>query len=351
MLNTIMDKLGKLIFRALPALLLTATLAGCREEPLPVAGDAIRFSVSPAPDVSILTKAGSDDPSVQTDLIKRDSKVKLYGSYPGLSTALFDGVDLTCTDVSAEGSTWSYGTPVRYWDKRYDYDFRAVFPTTADIQSGSNSASVVINYGTADGNGDYDLMVASAPAVVARDQIGTPVQLTFLHACSAVRFQFRDETVVEPAEGDPTYNYTLQSFKLTGLHKGGTLTYAGDSSAAGATVSGWSPDDTPSDMFSWTAGTETWPVPKDYAVFGGCHYVVPQGLDGAKLVFTYQVGAEVMPISLDLKIGDGTGTGDVVAWEPGKTYTYKLTILAHSIDFSVSCEDWTKEEVEIGPIG
>ena len=340
-----MDRLVNRTYSVLLALLLTLAFAGCRQEPLPESGDAIRFSVSDASAVSLMTKAGPTD---EGSLIANGSKVKLYGSYDkATTTSIFGGDDLTCA-VDGDIVTWSYDDPIRYWDKQYTYDFRAVFPKTADIQSGSGT-SVVVNFGTSETNGDYDLMVASAPGIKASEQIvkeDKTVSLKFLHACAAVRVMFRDENVVVPAEGDPTYNYTLQSFKLTGLRKGGTLTYTGDSSVDEAVVSGWVPDESATDLFVSPAGT-AWGVPKDYTAFGGWHYVVPQqSLDGAKLVFTYKVGNEVMPVTLDLK------TSAITSWEPGKAYTYKVTILAHSIDFTVSCEGWTTVgDVVIGPIG
>ena len=348
MLNMTMDRLVNRTYSVLLALLLTLALAGCRQEPLPESGDAIRFSVSDASAVSLMTKAEGDLTDKQS-LIANDSKVKLYGSYDkNTSTAIFSGDELTCK-IAGDVVSWSYGAPVRFWDKQYTFDFRAVFPTTADIQSGSSSASVVVNFGTTETNGDYDLMVASAPGIKASEQMAKDdktVSLKFLHACAAVRVMFNDPNVVVPAEGDdPTYNYTLQSFKLVGLHKGGTLAYTGDSSASGATVSGWTLDESATDLFAWSAGTP-WGVPKEHTAFGGWHYVVPQSVDGAKLVFTYKVGNEVMPLTLDLK------TSAIESWDPGKAYTYKVTILAHSIDFTVSCEAWTTvDDVVIGPIG
>ena len=344
-----MDRLVNRTYSVILALLLTLALAGCRQEPLPESGDAIRFSVSDASAVSLMTKA-EGDPTNRESLIATGSQVKLFGSYDkNTSTTIFNGDLLTCTVDDLDKATWSYGDPIRYWDKQYTFDFRAVFPTTADIQSGSNSSSVVVNFGTTATNGDYDLMVASAPGIKASEQMAKTdktVSLKFLHACAAVRVLFRDENAVVPAEGDdPTYNYTLQSFKLTGLRKGGTLTYTGDSSVDEAAVSGWTLDESATDLFSWSAGT-AWGVPKEYTAFGGWHYVAPQPLDGAKLVFTYKVGDEVMPVTLDLK------TSAIESWDPGKAYTYKVTILAHSIDFTVSCEAWTTvDDVVIGPIG
>ena len=53
-------------YPTLAALLLTLAFAGCKQEPLPESGDAIRFAVTPAVTSGLQTKA---DPSVEADLI------------------------------------------------------------------------------------------------------------------------------------------------------------------------------------------------------------------------------------------------------------------------------------------
>jgi hypothetical protein len=76
---------------------------------------------------------------------------------------------------------------------------------------------------------NYDLMVASKTAVSANTQAasGNPdVELAFQHACTAVRFLFK--------ESDNNNDYYLKSMTLQGVNTSGTMTY--NSTLAGVTT-------------------------------------------------------------------------------------------------------------------
>ena len=319
-------------YLATMALLLTA-FTGCRQEPLPEAGNAIRFSVDADYDLSVGTKAELVDlAGMQTGAIK------LYGSMAGVTTPVFDGIALS---YSTTDSRWSYA-PVQYWIQNGTYDFRAVFPAAAGVTAGS-SAGVTVNYSMATDN--YDLMVASKTSVSANSQVasGNPdVELAFQHACTAVRFLFKD---------GENLNYYITGFSLSGLTTSGTMTY----NAANALPTWGS---TSSATYAWP-GTTPWEVPEDYddgTGPEGWYCVIPQDLtDTATLNFTYTVGAsgaQTLPVSIPLKGGVGANTSDVDSWERSKTYTYKIAIQANAISFSVSCESWTMvDDVVIDPVG
>ena len=311
-------------YPAILALLLTATLAGCGREPLPVADRAIRFSVGHAAITSMETKA-DEQPSEAGDAL-----IKSGGAF-----------------------TWGY-TPLKYWDQGATYNFRAVFTNGHDGKidaTNSNSDKVVVSYAMSD---NYDLMVASKPNVSANTQVDADnpeVALKFLHACAAVRFNFTKAT-------NDNADYTITAFSLRYVHVDAKLTYnGGDSSADGAAVAllpNWAPTADSRPENAYTATTPSWTVPAT----AGWFYMVPQALyDGstsatdASVRFSYTIGTDATPhvVTLNLEMFQGAS----VTWEPGKTYTYNIEIHPETINFTVTCEDWTagKDDVVIGPIG
>ena len=308
-------------YPAILALLLTATFAGCRQEPLPEAGDAIRFSVSNAI-LSAETKASLID---ETNI----GAIKLYGSKlpEGATTKVsFFGADgnEASTTLAKSGSAWAY-TPIKYWEHNASYDFRAVYPSTANVTTGSSDAIVVSDFSI---GSSYDLMVASKAGVTSAAQAGTAVPLEFKHACAAVRFLFQDGT----------NDYYIKSFTLSGITTSGTMTYPGTNE-----LLTWSNyGDT---AYSWP-GT-SWEVPATYGETGleGWYFVVPQTLgDTATLSFTYKVGAngnQDLPVTIPLKyVNTEDATKNVTSWDRANAYTYKIQIHANAIEFSVGWTDW-----------
>lgn len=310
-------------YPAILALLLTATLAGCRQEPLPEAGDAIRFSVSNAV-LSAETKADLIDDS-------NIGAIKLYGgklSAGATDKVSFFGADgsASSTTLTKSGSAWTYD-PIKYWEHGATYDFRAVYPSDANVTTTSGSDEIVVS-GFSIGS-SYDLMVASKSGVTSAAQADTAVPLEFKHACAAVRFLFQDGT----------NDYYITSFTLSGITTSGTMTYSGADTALptwgslGATAYSW-PD-------------TSWEVPATYNETGqkGWYFVVPQDLgDNAKLSFTYTVGADgtqVLPVTIPLKyVNTEDATKNVTSWDRAKAYTYKIQIQASSIEFTISVDDW-----------
>ena len=226
------------------AVLLSAVLLGCRRESLPVADDAIKFSVGQSVTFSGLqTKTGDETvelPDDESYLKTQGNKIRIWGDYkiegennPWVS--IFEGTRATYT-ATGDWDYWGEGNP-KYWDKNAEYRFRAVFPDTAEILDESGSGQLNISYSMREKEvnsqtvrSDYDLMVASAPSVDGATQLssGDPVTLKFRHACAAVRFFFKDPSVKESG-GAPVYNYYIKSFELQHLYTDGTLIYNGRS--------------------------------------------------------------------------------------------------------------------------
>ena len=339
----------KLTYLATTALLLTVALTGCQQEPLPDA--AIRFSVSPVGMDASSTKAiaDTDKPTDGSSLIFNESKVKLYGHLTpvgGTKTAVFTGKELKCTESSGAFS-WGY-TPVVYWEREAAYDFLAVFPYDAST-SGDSINGLTVDYkmqkdvsGTMQ-RSDCDLMVASA-SVTSAPPANNTVNLTFNHACAAVRFVFKDPDL---GTNDPS-KYTVKSFELQGLYTDNTYDVS-----AGAWNAWASTASRAAHVWAWS-GSGAVKAAYDYlwtptAAIPGWYFAIPQELDAtdSKISFTYTVGdsTQVLPVTLNLV------TSNITKWELGKVYTYKIQIRANAIDFDVTWTDWVSGHDDFNFVG
>jgi hypothetical protein len=160
---------------------------------------------------------------------------------------------------------------------------------------------------------------------------GNPnVELAFQHACTAVRFLFK--------ESDNNNDYYLKSMTLQGVNTSGTMTY--NSTLA------WSDYGTTAASL-WSGSWEIAPTTNnEYTGPGdGWHILPPQtSLDDAELVITYTVGSstQILPVTIPLKYVNATDSGkSVTTWDRAKTYTYKIELLANAIEFTVTKVDWT----------
>ena len=127
----------------------------------------------------------------------------------------FDGV------VVSKGAQngWTYTTPV-YWENGYSYSFVALAPvdafTMTDPNAYQNYGSIAFNnYAKA---GETDLVYAAkdcGEVTVAANICPAPVNLTFNHMLSRVRFQFKNAM-------DDGSILTVTDVKITNAYKSGT---------------------------------------------------------------------------------------------------------------------------------
>lgn len=327
-----------LTYSALLALLLTVVLAGCQREPLPENGGAIAFSIAPATISGEVTKAATKaDPSAQADLVAVGKTVKVYGSYTGSTDPLFNGVTLTCSEVSATGSTWTY-SPLKYWSEDATHKFRAVFPDSAAGQTYSvaDDKLSVSGYSMATG---FDLMAASAQQEAA-SRTSDKVTLKFRHACAAVCFQFAK------AKGD-TETYSITSLSLQDIATSGDLAYVGLQDDD-INLNEWTP--------STTLGSYTWPGTSPWTVVESTTtspvtysplspewaFAVPQTLAASSSVtvsYDAGTGTDIQHLTVTLPLVS-TNTTKIEKWEPGKKYTYKILVNPNAIELSVGWTDW-----------
>lgn len=332
-------------YPALLALLLTLALAGCRREPLPESGDAIRFSVSYAGISSAPTKAVTYPTVVAPGnlLEKNGVTVPVWGSLTvnGNKSNVFkdESLPLVCTVTGTTDEdrtvSWNYTKGRYYWNRTASYQFRSAFAPGHDSDVKGSADEVKVDF-----SGGYDLMVAATAVPAGNSQ---EAKLVFRHASSAVRFY-----CVDPTRGDgDAANFTLTSFKLKNIVTKGTLTYSGTSTVeADATVSGWTygADDKVGDVFSRPASGElSWPwevpgvnVTDRYAAVSDWFYFVPLDLaDDAEIEFSFTMADTGQTIDVTRKLKEVTP-----AWVAGRMYAYFLVFQPVGIEFSVKWNDW-----------
>lgn len=327
----------KFTYPVFPVLFLALALAGCQREPVPAAGDTIRFSVNSVGIAPAPTKADPVIPTVpapETQLTQSGSKVIVWAS---LNTAtpenwkpVFDDPSIVLENA---GGSWTYSGE-KYWNRDAEYKFKSVYPDDASIQSGSNIDLVTVNYaGIA-----QDLMVASYSLTKSQVKSAKTVDLAFSHTCSAVRVY-----IVDPDRGDQAVRYQITGLKLQDLYMAGTLAYDWYKFL-------WTPSGDRTTGYSWpeTAGSK-WPVPATYTAFTDWLFFVPQALNpdtGEKpcISLKFTIGDQTIPFTKNLEDLNSS-------WEPGYMYTYFIKIRPKGIEITVEWTDWGTAEHDYGTIG
>ena len=339
-------------------------------EVVPVSDDGtqIAFSTWAGP----LTKArtqGTSTFAAGDDFAVYGYKDMTDGSDP---KTVFDDVVVSTTD----GSSWDY-TGHRFWDTNYDkYTFFAVSPAatgtaaTVNPQTGAITSAAI----TFSGN-DNDILVADKKTVLKTDTptpfgdgtaaFGT-VPIVFNHVASLVDFKVKKA----PSLADATV--TVSAFELSQIETAGVLSVS-DAYTDNHPVISWSSTATgtygpangvtavditnPIVIAEDSAFNPTTPAtPAASTVLINNLVAKPQtfGATGQaasqQLTITYQIavtgGDTVEHTSTiylaDFDIIDDADQDDtkVGSWEPGKHYTFFITLDANVIMFSASITDW-----------
>lgn len=312
-------------YRVLMALSLVVTFISCQREPLGESGDAIRFSVTQAVTSDLQTKAA---PSAEADL----NKFTVWGSMKegaGDWKQVFKNQPQEVIYKNVESTvSWDYGT-TQYWNHSANYRFCAVFPTSADVQTGSGSDKVIVSYPSLPG---YDLMVASSPLIDGAANGSNPVTLEFQHACAAVRFLFAKDA-------NDVRTYSITGLTLQNIFASGSMTYMGASTEGGASIS-W-PTASKSD-YTWTGGpwavpAATTSVPFALITTREWLFAIPQNLAGTpapSITISYTVDGRALEVTLDLK------TDIITKWANGNAYTYNIKVSPKVIGVTVTITPW-----------
>lgn len=127
----------------------------------------------------------------------------------------FVGVEVT----KGADNNWTYGTPV-YWEKGYAYSFVALAPNDAYTFTAPTAINTWGSLEFNNGTGETDLIYAAAKKeTVEGNGCPAPVDLTFNHMLSRVRFQF--ENGMEDGS-----KLTVSNVKINDAYTSGTATLA-----------------------------------------------------------------------------------------------------------------------------
>ena len=196
----------KLFIMGLAAMGLALTACNSDETVEMAKGNAIGFKTF----VNNSTRAAND---VTTDGLEA---FKVWGL---MSKDGQTGTPFVAKDVTKENGTWSYAPPV-YWEKGYAYSFVALAPNDAYTFT---APTAINNWGSLtfeNGKGETDLIYAAAKKeTVEGNGCPAPVDLTFNHMLSRVRFQFENGM----ADGS---KLTVTDVKINDAYTSGTATLA-----------------------------------------------------------------------------------------------------------------------------
>ena len=333
-------------------------LYGCGKEAAAVADNMqerrpIGFTAS----TSVNTKAMKpDDPSV---LISEGNTARIFGvrvlnqGTPGeTASSIFYNRMLSCdavpdpaTPALPYSSIWNY-TPLEYWEDTGDYYFAGVFPSgTTDVSSDN-----VYIYATYLAGSNTDLMIARAYRNVEEVDGKSPVNLSFKHATSAVRFLFGKTSSLDSDK------YSLTAFCLENLATGGSLkvlTRTTDASSSPISPSDWTPGAS-GELAEWNAATESERIDVNYPpdvddpdgyTQMGWYYMVPQELKAESAIrFSIAYNNE-SPVETLLSLTDRDGIPGADSWLPNHVYNYYITITQSGLDLTVRAVPWDEVTV------
>jgi hypothetical protein len=298
--------------------------------------------------VSTVTKAVKpDDPTVLLT-VGNEASIFATREYNDVPEQVFSNLTLHCDAVPNPStpshplsSAWSY-SPVAYWKDNGDYYFSAVFPYSADNVSIDNTYALNVSYFAGD---NTDLMVARThqDAAVSKD----PVNLTFKHATSAVRFLFGKSS------SSGSDQYELTSFRLENIIGAGEFSMATRVTGSPTiTSANWSVSNAYTTLFSWEADNvddrKTISHPSDdddpdgYTPMGW-YYMVPQTLStdaAVRFSVSYNGGAPVETVLRFHGVTDQQTSEPGTSWEPNQVYNYFITLNQSGLDLTIRAIPW-----------
>lgn len=221
------------------------------------------------------------------------------------------GTPFVAKEVTMANGAWSYAPPV-YWEKGYAYSFVALAPNdvyTFTAPTAINTwGSLTFNNGT----GETDLIYAAAKqAAVTGEGCPAPVDLTFNHMLSRVRFQFENGML----DGS---KLTVSNVKINDAYTSGTATLAEQL----ANLS-WAPGQTTGALVFGDAAEMAENVKEATAH----KYMIP-AIKTYKLSFTV---TRVHHGVTDVYNHNNVNLQELT-FEPGKSYQLKATLTAENIN-------------------
>lgn len=170
------------------------------------------------------------DPSLTKTTLANFEVYGFVTNEGGQSSQIF-GKDEEVTTVTKKGENWEY-SPLQYWVKGNTYTFGALAPAGAATVTGeaitgtiNKKVGMTVAFTNTDDSQKDLLHAAPAAVTVNSDEYSIPVELTFNHQLSKVKFSFKNSVGVG-------YSVKVTNVKITNAKSSGTLTVAGEKDAA-----------------------------------------------------------------------------------------------------------------------
>lgn len=247
---------------------------------------------------------------------------QVFGGY-GTDGALdydnvYDDVAVTRTGDS-NPYTWT-PAEAKYWQQEYKYTFNAYAPA---LGSGNGTASVDANGVTITdfvaSDGETDLLIANTATVDATSNIPTqPVQFTFNHVLSMIRFTF--STTLEDV------NITISNLTVKNVPNKATYTAAAGNAGAWGAVS--ESQDYSLSMKDAQQPAQDKVITKAQSQNSSEKIVIPQSFGSTGLTVEFDLNATG---ALTLT-NHHSVTLPTTTWEKGKRYNYNAEINQSNID-------------------
>lgn len=239
----------------------------------------------------------------------------VYGGYDDM-THVFENTKVYTSDG---GTSWTYGTPLRYWVEGKTYKFAAYAPAVAatygtvapDFENGALTFSHFVSNPT----NQCDLIYAKTEVPSASADQGK-VSFTFNHLLSMVKFTFKSGFAND-------IKVTVSNLKVYGMVSTGTYNNQGWT-PGGAKVEEAAPF---TEIKVPTAEKTSDASSDDFAV-------IPQSIEGTDVTVSFTVnvanekGDPVIsnkPLSAQLP---------ATTWQAGNRYNYNVTISGSQVDLN-----------------
>ena len=291
-----------------------------------------------------------------------------YKEKNSVLTTVFDGDVVTLKS----DASWGYNN-IRMWDRtQTKYTFFAIAPAGLLGENPSPSPAQNGHFVTEDitFDGKYpDVLIAQKKEVVAADY-GKPVDLVFKPQAALFDLKFKKAKNLKEA------SLKINSVSINNIETKGNITVSNYDGNKNPVITWNLADPSVKGSFNHTNGNVEATVPVTIPVnvehgTGNSQFlinnlvVMPQTLidGGQQLVINYTITFSGQPITHEVTVDlnkfditdmqdnlgrdEASQNGDdayITAWEPGKHYTYYLTINADLISFTATISDWTDQD-------
>jgi hypothetical protein len=277
---------------------------------------------------------------------------KATRNFMSAQTVTWDAASTSTIDPG----TWTY-SPIRYWPKINTNDWGKVTffaytpaPSTATavtfVPAGATNGDPQLHSSMPEGYSSQTDLIVDAEYNVTHDTDNGKVKFNFDHVLSRIGFQAK----LKEDYKDVTITIRELRFYYNGLRISGTYTFTGSNKDPGNwDVTGASASTFYTIPFSSTAILKTTLLPlTEYNDYDPPHYLmlIPQKNDfeQAYVLVTYVIHYPTTP-STQTNTARAYLPETTPTWEPGKAYTYTLSVALNAVKIDVEEAGWNGWEV------